>query len=276
MGELWKEGESVAVPSWAESYIDLINNNTSDTGFFWKNVEQFILESAQSYHVNLISNDFTFVSGGTGNIVNARLVTNSMNILNGIATANITSNANGCLLTINSSVVVVPFTDSSGQHNSLYFRVFVYGSNYYFTNYSEGSSQSYSYSEQFSTIESAIQLLANKFRNIDIVVDGEYWSRVSPISTITSNGGGATHIAKVTGQLKDLSSNLADILMVSGGGGGGLIIGENTYAGKDAGGISGSGNNSANQTTGYAFGQGESADGVSGGGSGLYGGYKGR
>ena len=50
---------------------------------------------------------------------------------------------------------------------------------------------------------------------------------------------------------------------------------EDTYTGKDAGGISGSGNNSANQTTGYAFGQGESADGVSGGGGGLYGGYKG-
>ena len=91
----------------------------------------------------------------------------------------------------------------------------------------------------------------------------------------TANGGGATHIAKVTGQLSSLSNNLSDILMVSGGGGGGLIIGEDTYAGKDAGGVSGSGNNSGNQSTGYAFGQGESADGVSGGGGGLYGGYKG-
>lgn len=90
-----------------------------------------------------------------------------------------------------------------------------------------------------------------------------------------ANGGGATHIAKVTGQLSSLSNNLSDILMVSGGGGGGLIIGEDTYAGKDAGGISGSGDNSANQTTGYAFGQGESGEGVSGGGGGLYGGYKG-
>ena len=72
----------------------------------------------------------------------------------------------------------------------------------------------------------------------------------TPIITgIWSNGGGATHIAKVTGQLSSLSNNLSDILMVSGGGGGGLIIGEDTYAGKDAGGISGSGNNSANQTT---------------------------
>lgn len=97
----------------------------------------------------------------------------------------------------------------------------------------------------------------------------------SPVVPITSNGGGATHIAKVTGQLSSLSNNLSDILMVSGGGGGGLILGEDIYAGKDAGGISGSGNNSANQTTGYAFGQGESADGVSGGGGGLYGGYKG-
>lgn len=91
----------------------------------------------------------------------------------------------------------------------------------------------------------------------------------------TSNGGGATHIAKVTGQLKDLSSNLSDILMVSGGGGGGLLVGETDYIGKEAGGISGSGDNSADQSTGNAFGQGESGTNVSGGGSGLYGGYKG-
>lgn len=91
----------------------------------------------------------------------------------------------------------------------------------------------------------------------------------------TSNGGGATHIAKVTGQLKDLSSNLSDILMVSGGGGGGYLLGEDAYSGKDAGGISGSGDNSGNQSTGYGFGQGETGTDVSGGGSGLYGGYKG-
>lgn len=95
------------------------------------------------------------------------------------------------------------------------------------------------------------------------------------VESCTSNGGGATHIAKVTGQLKDLSSNLSDILIVSGGGGGGIIVGEDIYTGKDAGGISGSGNNSANQSTGYAFGQGESGNGYSGGGGGLYGGYKG-
>ena len=65
----------------------------------------------------------------------------------------------------------------------------------------------------------------------------------------TANGGGATHIAKVTGQLKNLSSNLSDILLVSGGGGGGIIVGEDAYAGKDAGGVSGSGNNSGNHST---------------------------
>ncbi len=99
---------------------------------------------------------------------------------------------------------------------------------------------------------------------------------IAPSPAITSNGGGATHIAKRAGLLSSIgASNLSDILMVSGGGGGGLIIGDDVYAGKDAGGISGNGNNSANQTTGYAFGQGESDDGVSGGGGGLYGGYKG-
>lgn len=97
-------------------------------------------------------------------------------------------------------------------------------------------------------------------------------SIILPITT--SNGGGATHIAKVTGQLKDLSGNLSDILLVSGGGGGGLIVGENAYNGADAGGISGNGSNSADQSTGYAFGQGESGTNKSGGGGGLYGGYK--
>ena len=96
-----------------------------------------------------------------------------------------------------------------------------------------------------------------------------------PLPTYTSNGGGATHIAKVTGQLKDLSSYTSDILMVSGGGGGGLLVGETTYTGKEAGGISGSGDNSADQSTGNAFGLGESGTNLSGGGSGLYGGYKG-
>lgn len=80
---------------------------------------------------------------------------------------------------------------------------------------------------------------------------------VPPVQTYTSNGGGATHIAKVTGQLKDLSSNLSDILIVSGGGGGGMLIGDTAYPGADAGGIAGNGDNSADQTTGYAFGQGE-------------------
>lgn len=83
-------------------------------------------------------------------------------------------------------------------------------------------------------------------------------------------GGGATHIAKVPGLLSALSGNLSDILIVAGGGGGGLVAEGTPTAGANGGGISGSGNNSADQSTGYAFGQGE----ASGGGGGLYGGYK--
>ena len=105
-----------------------------------------------------------------------------------------------------------------------------------------------------------------EFKNMTFTCEG---------TKVTSNGGGATHIAKRTGQLKDLSSNLSDILMVSGGGGGGLLVNTIEYTGKEAGGISGSGDNSADQSTGNAFGQGESGTNLSGGGSGLYGGYKG-
>lgn len=99
--------------------------------------------------------------------------------------------------------------------------------------------------------------------------------RRDTVAEYVSNGGGATHIAKRTGQLKDLSSYTSDILIVSGGGGGGLLVDTTEYTGKDAGGISGSGDNSADQSTGNAFGQGESGTNLSGGGSGLYGGYKG-
>lgn len=113
------------------------------------------------------------------------------------------------------------------------------------------------------------------FKRPSISFDDFYTEIKSVIPTYTSNGGESTHIAKLTGQLRDLSSNLSAILMVSGGGGGGLVSGDTDYSGKEAGGISGSGDNSADQTTGYAFGQGEIGAGASGGGSGLYGGYKG-
>lgn len=97
-----------------------------------------------------------------------------------------------------------------------------------------------------------------------------------PPTQVVGKGGGATHIAKRTGTLAAIgASNISDILLVSGGGGGGLVYSGTAYDGKDAGGISGSGDNSANQSTGYGFGQGESGSNVPGGGGGLYGGYKG-
>lgn len=114
-------------------------------------------------------------------------------------------------------------------------------------------------------------------------LDSIYYSRVvansnevltwlegaTPPDDIIGTGGGATHIAKVTGVLSALSSNLSDILLVAGGGGGGLIREGTAYVGSDAGGISGNGDNSADQSTGYAFGQGDE-----GCGGGLYGGNK--
>lgn len=115
----------------------------------------------------------------------------------------------------------------------------------------------------------------NIFTDVD-----EFWKYVSKpykeIVPVTANGGGATHIAKATGLLSSLSNNLSDILIVSGGGGGGMVIGDNIYPGADAGGVAGNGDNSANQSIGYAFGQGEDGSKTaSAGGGGLYGGYKG-
>lgn len=56
-------------------------------------------------------------------------------------------------------------------------------------------------------------------------------------------GGGATHIATKTGELKNLSGNKAAVLLVAGGGGGGWYGGNggNRYMGGGAGGGGGSG-----------------------------------
>lgn len=118
------------------------------------------------------------------------------------------------------------------------------------------------------------------------------------------NGGGATHIAKVTGLLNTLENNLSDILIVAGGGGGagyyaaydsgnggsggGYIGGHGLFNGSttgDSNSHTGSGgtqstggetDNYSTQSTG-SFGQGanrgdSSLWGGSGGGGGLYGG----
>jgi hypothetical protein len=103
-----------------------------------------------------------------------------------------------------------------------------------------------------------------------------------------ASGGGATHIATASGLLSSLSSNRSSILIVAGGGGG---ASKHSTAG-NAGGFTGGSATSyggatilgGTQTTGYAFGQGQSitnqknsgnfgAEGNGGAGGGFFGGY---
>lgn len=93
-----------------------------------------------------------------------------------------------------------------------------------------------------------------------------------------AGGGGATHIAKVGGLLKDLASNKQSILIVAGGGGGGAYRG----IGGSGGGTSGTpiqttvecGSQSATQSTGHTvFGVGADGIGCAGGNSGAGGGF---
>lgn len=96
----------------------------------------------------------------------------------------------------------------------------------------------------------------------------------------SGGGGGATHIASVGGLLKDLSSSKDRILIVAGGGGGASFTYEPGNGGGYIGGVgTGTSQAAVNQTTGYAFGQGQDgigiaeSDGVGGGGGGWYGGF---
>ena len=121
----------------------------------------------------------------------------------------------------------------------------------------------------------------------------------SSVNHMTASGGGATHIATKSGLLKDLSGNRHTILLVAGGGGGGHDQSNHTSTGRwgyggAGGGLTGQGGISTfneetdifteaaplagTQTTGYAFGVGQSTNSSaarSGGGAGWYGGYSG-
>lgn len=109
-------------------------------------------------------------------------------------------------------------------------------------------------------------------------------------------GGGATHIARRTGLLKNLSENIDDILLVSGGGGGGCNcnIGDGKCTGGSGGGIEGVKNVTVNKKynniypggnqtgpSGRTFGQASPSSSASsdctggGGGGGFYPGRRG-
>lgn len=104
---------------------------------------------------------------------------------------------------------------------------------------------------------------------------------------LVKSGGGATHVARITGSLASLSNHLSDILVVAGGGGGsavqkqdGTII--NIAKGGSGGGCVGGSpyyndtevpGKAGTQSSGFAFGQGKQKLPLcSGGGGGLYGG----
>lgn len=116
-----------------------------------------------------------------------------------------------------------------------------------------------------------------------LITSSETWDLQTAYLAITGseyaiNGGGASHVAKTTGLLANLSENVSDILIVAGGGGGVGI--ENATPGNGGGYVGGSpkynnvpiSGKSGTQSTGYAFGRGEG----NGGGGGFYGGFAGQ
>lgn len=99
-------------------------------------------------------------------------------------------------------------------------------------------------------------------------------------------GGGATHIAKVNGQLSSIGYTSfvtnGNGLIVAGGGGGGSKyqrpydgLPDEYCAGTSGGGLSGGGSRGGTQSGGFAFGQGQDTGYGGYGGGGLYGGYLG-
>ena len=88
-----------------------------------------------------------------------------------------------------------------------------------------------------------------------------------------SGGGGATHIATVSGLLSNVKSNMQNVLIAAGGGGGGIYIWRGYVNGGSGGGFQGvsasNGGGGATQTSNGATG-GSSWGQIGGGGGGLY------
>ena len=88
-----------------------------------------------------------------------------------------------------------------------------------------------------------------------------------------SGGGGATHIATVSGLLSNVKSNMQNVLIAAGGGGGGIYIWEGYLNGGSGGGFQGvaasNGGGGATQTSNGATGS-SSWGQIGGGGGGLY------
>ena len=108
-------------------------------------------------------------------------------------------------------------------------------------------------------------------------------STENPEKSNAGSGGGATHMAWISGTLAEIGQeNQNRILLIAGGGGGGAGLYDGFQGGGESGGYD---QKPADQTSGYAWGQGEdgglaekdaSSYGGGAGGGGLYGGYAGR
>ncbi len=108
-------------------------------------------------------------------------------------------------------------------------------------------------------------------------------SAPDPEKSHAGSGGGATHMARVTGTLAEIGEEgLENLLLAAGGGGGGAGLYDGFPGGGESGGYD---QRPADQNSGYAWGTGEDGGmaekagdsyGGGAGGGGLYGGFRGR
>lgn len=270
-------------------YINKINyhQNGNDSDFFWKHPDSITSEYTLLYMPKAAIH-YSFISVGTTLSSITSYISKDgygTGLLSTIVTANFTYNetTSEWTLELQNYNTDIPENKSNAYYHSWEFRyengvssmnipASHYVNYYTWANYWNMQIRSTT-SSSLSVLFERLEIVA---RNVRIIVEGEVWDNASPFNNVGS-GGGATHIATVTGQLSTLSSNAnrSKILMVSGGGGGGSVGNGLLFNGADAGGISGSGTKSANQTTGYGFGLADIGTNVGSAGAGFYGGYRG-
>ena len=267
-----------AIPSEYAQYIDYINGS----GFFFKDWTNHNLAQNGAVINSYPYGNYSYFS--TLSSYNVNNLTQFDGGVSSLTTVYITGNDNdGWGYNVSGAGVQYNYYWYGENTNGLSFRTDNQG-NPEWVGAASGVSPSWSYEERnYATLSALFDVLWKRARNCTINVNGEDWDgqitytwqsvagvsgkgqtySLSQIASASINNG-----ESVTGASASAFTSLTAQVST-------MVTDDSAMSGADAGGISGSGSNSGNQSSGYAFGQGESGTNVSGGGGGYYGGEKG-
>lgn len=171
----------MAVPSWAQTYLDMINGNGTNQ-FFWHNWNTSTNENPYDCTFNgTIASDYSWrnyhnITDVT--VTNAIIYqTNYTQIIQVVERATININGSGDSFSLSQSLVAQNILQSYRFSKTTYQTNFIKAVNSKFEGYvSSSASTAVSALSYTGTLENCLKYLTNNIKNCNIYVNGEYWS----------------------------------------------------------------------------------------------------